>query len=388
MRQNHNTQRNGSIVVLVAVMLPVLLALAAFAVDIGYIGLTNSRLQAAADSAVLAAAEELPDGTAALAAAKLIAGFNLDDSSGIVVDQDVEFGSWDSNTQVFTVGTAASATAVRVTARRSTANGNPLNLFFGAFAGTSHADVSASAIALKPSSGGGTRFLIDDEMIDKDIPAIEALAASLGRDPEELVTARGLNHGKSYGDASWNWEDNFLDMPAGAQLTLPTGQATDYDNNDAGIFDIDYPDFPFTSAADFLNFVMYSETGGDSSKWGTDSASISSQLDPLLGVSPITDDSQYSSFVDPDFVHISPIFESDVSTLNMNGGVPQVNAKGLRRGLLAFKIIAVGNDPDGGGSMLPYLVIEIVDPSTTSIDDLMGNSSSGGSTSSVIKIVH
>ena len=36
----------------------------------------------------------------------------------------------------------------------------------------------------------------------------------------------------------------------------------------------------------------------------------------------------------------------------------------LRRGLIAFKIIAVGSDPDGSGSVLPELILEIVDPAT------------------------
>ena len=168
-------------------------------------------------------------------------------------------------------------------------------------------------------------------MIDKDVPAIQNLANSLGRDVQELVTARGFNQGKQYGDSNWYWEDNFLDMPAGVQLTLPTGQATSYGTNDAGMFDINHPAFPFTSETDFQDFVMYSETGGDTSKWGTNSQYILDQLNPLLGVSPVTDASRYDSFVDPDFIHISPVNESDISTLNMSGGVPQINDKGLRR---------------------------------------------------------
>jgi hypothetical protein len=48
----------------------------------------------------------------------------------------------------------------------------------------------------------------------------------------------------------------------------------------------------------------------------------------------------------------------------MVDGVPQVNAKGLRRGLISFKIKDVGVDVDGGGSVLPELIVEIVDPAT------------------------
>ncbi len=130
---------------------------------------------------------------------------------------------------------------------------------------------------------------------------------------------------------------------------------------------------------------MYGETGGDTSKWGTDSQYILDQLDPLAGVSPVTDASRYPSFVDPNFIHISPVNESDISTLNMNNGVPQINDKGLRRGLIAFKIIAVGEDIDGSGSILPELVIEIVDPATISFDDIKSVMGGGSSTIHIVQ---
>ena len=75
--------------------------------------------------------------------------------------------------------------------------------------------------------------------------------------------------------------------------------------------------------------------------------------------------------------HICPVTFSDVSTLAKDGNVPQVNAKGLRRGLIAFKIIAVGTDIDGSGSVLPEIVIEIVDPATTSLNDIKPTSEGG-----------
>ncbi len=83
--------------------------------------------------------------------------------------------------------------------------------------------------------------------------------------------------------------------------------------------------------------------------------------------------------MDPDFIHVSPVTKGDTNVLNPVvtplspvNGVPAVNALGLRRGLLAFKIIAVGIDPDGpGGSVLPNLIIEVVAPSTVvSIDEV------------------
>lgn len=383
-RRKKGVERRGSITVLAAVFLVVVIAFMAFSIDYGYIVVTESDLQNAADAGAMSGARALNDGREeAILAAKNWAGKNIAAGQSVAVaDEDVEIGRWDADAATFTVVPANSSdapNAVRVTCRRTSGRGNPLNLFFAPIIGTDSANLTVSAIALRPSSGVGTRFLIDDEMIDKDVPAIEELASSLGRDVEELVTCRGFNQGKQYGDSDWTWEDNFLDLPAGETLSLPTGQGTGYDNNDAGLFDIDHPEFPFQDDASFMEFLMYSETGNDPSKWGTDSSSIGNQLDPLTGVSPVTDGSSYDSFVNPDFVHVSPVTYSDVSTLNMDGGVPQVNAKGLRRGLIAFKIIAVGPDPDGGGSVLPKLVIEIVDPATINPNDLKPPGESGGS---------
>ena len=109
-------------------------------------------------------------------------------------------------------------------------------------------------------------------------------------------------------------------------------------------------------------------------------------LDPLVGVSSINDATAYAGFVNPDFVHVSPVFRSDVNSLTPvdvsdNSGAPAVNALGLRRGLLAFRIIAVGADPDGpDGSILPNLVIEVVDPSEIDLNNLPTTPSGGGAT--------
>lgn len=388
MKRQYPTQREGKIVVMTAVLLPIIFGMAAFGIDVGHIAYSHSRLQTAAESAALAAVAELPDSTNAVSKAQNFGQLNFAGTyPNVVASQDVEFGTW-AEDGTFTTTPVVDANAVRVTAKLSDDNNNSLALYFGQILGTSHSNLSASAIAARPESTGGigTRFLIDEDMIDKDMQDIEDLAIYLGRDAEELVTARGFNLGKSYGASNWTWEDNFLDIPAGEELTLPTGQGENYDNNDAGLFDINHSSFPFTSTQAFEDFLFYSETGNDSSKWGSDTSYILNQLDPLEGVEPVTDDSLYDSFVDPSFVHVSPVFPSDISTLNKAGNVPQVNAKGLRRGLLAYKIIEVGQDIDGNGTVLPELVIEVVDPSTISLGDIdnpgTGYGSGGGGSSS------
>jgi len=362
--------RKGNIVATCALLMPFLIGLAAFAIDVGYISYSRSRLQIAAEAAALAALDELPDSEGALVRSKLVAKHNFGNDYGEVVDDaDIEFGTW--NGSFVKVADPSQATAVRATARLAQRNSNSLALFFGALLGKATVDVEASAIAAASEVPNvlNARFLIDEDMFDKDMPGINS---------EAMVTARGFNQGKLYGSSSWTWEDNFLDIPAGTVLTLPTGQATSYDNNDAGLFDITtHSSFEFKEPDDLRKFIMYSESGGDNSKWGTDNSSVLNRLDPTRGVSPVFDDSTYATFVDPNVVHISPVFESDISTLNKQGGEPRVNAKGQRRGLIAYKIIAVGKNP--GGSYLPHLDIEIVNLSDYSVDDITFNGNSGGS---------
>ena len=106
------------------------------------------------------------------------------DHGSVLVDSDIEFGHWDSSLRVFTP-LVSPPDAVRVTTRRTAASGNSVGLYFAQLLGFVQTDVTATAIAIGKGGGGAgapvrSRFLIDSEMFDTDIPAIEQLAASLG----------------------------------------------------------------------------------------------------------------------------------------------------------------------------------------------------------------
>ena len=184
--RKRRAERRGTITVLAAVFLVVVVAFLAFSIDYGYIVATESELQNAADAGALSGARALNEGRdAAILAAKKWAGKNAATGQAVTVaNEDVEIGRWDADTATFEVLPADSKdtpNAVRVTCRRTSARGTPLNIFFAPVIGTDSVDLTVSAIAMRPSSvGAGTRFLIDDEMIDKDVPAIEDLASSLG----------------------------------------------------------------------------------------------------------------------------------------------------------------------------------------------------------------
>ena len=147
------SNRRGSIAILAAALLIVVVAFLAFSADCGYIVVTGSELQNAADVGALSGARALPDGRdAAIAAAQLWAGKNEAAGKPVATaaSTDVEIGKWDDESASFTVlpaNSSDSANAVRVTCHRTAAGGNPLQLIFAPVIGTSSADLTAVATA-------------------------------------------------------------------------------------------------------------------------------------------------------------------------------------------------------------------------------------------------
>lgn len=110
----NRNQRRGSVLVLAAVFVIVILAITALSIDLGYISVTKAQMRNAADGAALAAAIELTDGlgiapakstsavvSSANAAAKTVAGLqrNGDQASTLLnTGRDLRYGqlSWNS----------------------------------------------------------------------------------------------------------------------------------------------------------------------------------------------------------------------------------------------------------------------------------------------------
>lgn len=141
--------RRAAVLVLFAILLPVLLGMMAFAIDMGYLVLTRTQLQCAADSAAMAGAAFLADShTQVYEEARKYAAFYQSGGKPIpLTESDVEIGVWDADHRKFTPS-ARSGNAVRVTARRSKENGNPLETFFAGIFGVNTLDTSASAVAM------------------------------------------------------------------------------------------------------------------------------------------------------------------------------------------------------------------------------------------------
>ncbi len=158
--RRRSKKRRGAIVILAAVCIIVVIAFLAFAIDIGQIAVVESELQNAADSAALSGARALSvSRDQAIANAKLWGGKNSSANSSVDIrDEDIEVGTWDKDTAIFTalpVGSNATPNAVRVTVQRSKARSNALPLFFAPILGTASVNQSVTATATSKNSSCG-----------------------------------------------------------------------------------------------------------------------------------------------------------------------------------------------------------------------------------------
>lgn len=112
------TSRRGAILVLAALLLIVIFALTAFVVDAGYMSVTATQLQNAADAAALAGIQVLPEGkTIAIAEVQSTAlANNVSGTAVSIATTDIEFGKFDVTTRTFTPNDPL-VNALRVTAR-------------------------------------------------------------------------------------------------------------------------------------------------------------------------------------------------------------------------------------------------------------------------------
>ncbi len=141
-RSSHEPSRRGAILILTALLLVVLIAIVAFAVDLGFVTLTRTQFQVAADAAALAGAGAAIDGPAAAEEeAYKFAGMYEVGGKQITRDQvQIRLGRWDSASRVFTPDLAEQS-AIEVTV------GGTAPLFFGKILGPQAYDSSAQAVA-------------------------------------------------------------------------------------------------------------------------------------------------------------------------------------------------------------------------------------------------
>lgn len=167
---NSRSGDRGTVAVLVAASLLVLLGFAALAIDIGYVMVARNELQTGADAAALAGARKLipyvgtgtPNWADAYAEASNRIALNK--VTGRALTQGtVSYGYWDlsSTTQKDVQASSSGMTnpfpAVQVTvARNRTSNGGPIRMFFAGLIGVPTVDSRATAVAVisSPSRAG------------------------------------------------------------------------------------------------------------------------------------------------------------------------------------------------------------------------------------------
>ena len=140
--------QRGVVAVIVALVLMMIVGTAALAVDVGYLYVLRNKLQATADAAALAGAGQLPDQTAARAAAQDYAAKNMPaaDHGTVLVAAGVVLGNWENVNRIFTpAGTPINA--VETITQRAAANNNPAELFFARVFGFHETDITTLAIA-------------------------------------------------------------------------------------------------------------------------------------------------------------------------------------------------------------------------------------------------
>ncbi|MFN0115497.1 MAG: TadE/TadG family type IV pilus assembly protein [Paracoccaceae bacterium] len=132
----------------VFMMMAILLGLS---IDVANAYKARTQMQIAADTASHAALYARATNTSANAITKAVnvATYNMGndkEGTGAIKVSDVEFGTWNDQTRVFTVS-ATSKSAVRVTAIRNTARGNGVSTYLLEFIGLKDWDVKTTSVA-------------------------------------------------------------------------------------------------------------------------------------------------------------------------------------------------------------------------------------------------
>ena len=148
----HRFRCRAVVAVLALASITVLLSIAALTIDVGYLYNTRADLQRAVDAAALAGASGLSiSANEVRIRARAYAAINRAAGTPVLLGRtDIEVGRWDRQTRSLVplgLGDQSLPDACRVTAKRTTRTGNPVNLFFAHLFGKATANVSAVATA-------------------------------------------------------------------------------------------------------------------------------------------------------------------------------------------------------------------------------------------------
>jgi Flp pilus assembly protein TadG len=236
------SHRRGYSALFTVVMLVALCGLVSLGVEVGHVQTAKTELRTAADAAARAAAVKfMSSGSTSVArqAAADAAFDNVCDGNAVVLDinQDVEFGAWDKTARTFTPLTGAaqnSASAIRITARRTASRGNAIPLSFAKVVGRSTCDVSAVSTVYFLQSSGTSGFIGLNGITFQNNTLIASYNSATNPNPTQFTS---YTHGQIGSNAAISAQNNTLvmgnvllgpagSMPAGAIITGSTTKQT------------------------------------------------------------------------------------------------------------------------------------------------------------------
>ncbi len=219
LRRLPNRQRRGAILVLIAILLPVIALLAAFAIDVAWMQLVNTELRTATDAAARAGAKILSvsqDQNAARAAALDAASRNqVAGESMLLAASDVQFGR---STQpnpgsrfVFTETNVGLLNAIKVDGQRTQGSpGGPVNLFFARLVGRNFFEPAQTATST---------------VLDRDICLVIDRSGSMGLNIANPGGGNGQNCGPMAADTRFAALDAAIEVfLQELDLTFPNEQ--------------------------------------------------------------------------------------------------------------------------------------------------------------------
>ena len=238
-----SNSRRGTILVLGAFSLVVVVGMAALALDTGYILVVQTQAQAAADAAALAGASGLTTSLAQVRTnAQSCANLNKANNHSVPLqNSDITVGTWNATTQTFSVssGTAVfGLNAVKVTVNLTAARGNPVSLFFASALGWSSANVTATAI------GGGRRWdVVMDQDITPSFATFTDLSYAITGEQTILSDFNTYSPGSEVGVAQFTgWGSTWVAMqqvgPNYSTINTTIGKLKDSQNNTTTLYNV------------------------------------------------------------------------------------------------------------------------------------------------------
>jgi Ca-activated chloride channel homolog len=173
--KRHRSKRRGASLVLIALLMTAVIAMAAFAVEMGRMYLVRAQLQTAVDSGALAAAIQMKQNPGNLPLAELAAKEYVQRNRvgwAITVEEEaiqINTGTWDLDTSEFTVG-GDEPNAVRVMAAQ-----REERLLLGGILGRRTFSIPRQAIAASDTTQFDIMMVLDLSGSMADLGRIEAL---------------------------------------------------------------------------------------------------------------------------------------------------------------------------------------------------------------------